>query len=127
MPINSRAKGAKGERELANKLKEYVYNCRRGQQFSGLEGEDVVGLDYIHIECKRVQNLNLYDAMDQSKRDRKQGQAPAVFHRKNNRKWLVTMELDDWIKLYNEYYSSMKLADIEKVKEEGYYDWEGMR
>ena len=127
MPINSRAKGAKGERELANKLKEYGYNCRRGQQFSGLEGEDVVGLDYIHIECKRVQNLNLYDAMDQSKRDRKQGQAPAVFHRKNNRKWLVTMELDDWIKLYNEYYSSMKLADIEKVKEEGYYDWEGMR
>ena len=111
MSINSRAKGAKGERELANKLKEYGYNCRRGQQFSGLEGEDIVGLDYIHIECKRVQNLNLYDAMNQSKRDRKPGQAPAVFHRKNNRKWLVTMELDDWIKLYNEYYSSMKLEE----------------
>lgn len=114
MPINSRAKGAKGERELANKLKEYGYNCRRGQQFNGLEGEDVVGLDYIHIECKRVQNLNLYDAMEQSKRDRRQEQAPAVFHRKNNKKWLVTMELDDWIKLYNEYYSSMKLDESEE-------------
>ena len=44
MPINSRAKGAKGERELANKLKDYGYNTRRGQQFSGLEGEDVVRL-----------------------------------------------------------------------------------
>ena len=27
--INSMKKGAKGERELANKLKEYGYNCRR--------------------------------------------------------------------------------------------------
>lgn len=78
----------------------------------GLEGEDVVGLDYIHIECKRVQNLNLYDAMEQSKRDSKEGQAPAVFHRKNNKRWLVTMELDEWIKLYNEYYSSNKLKEI---------------
>lgn len=78
----------------------------------GLEGEDVVGLDYIHIECKRVQNLNLYDAMEQSKRDSKEGQSPAVFHRKNNKKWLVTMELDEWIKIYNEYYSSNKLKEI---------------
>ena len=80
--------------------------------FLGLEGEDVVGLDYIHIECKRVQNLNLYDAMEQSKRDSKEGQSPAVFHRKNNKKWLVTMELDEWIKIYNEYYSSNKLKEI---------------
>lgn len=78
----------------------------------GLEGEDVVGLDYIHIECKRVQNLNLYDAMEQSKRDSKEGQSPAVFHRKNNKKWLVTMELDEFMKLYNEYYSSNKLKEI---------------
>ena len=54
--------------------------------------------------------------MEQSKRDRKQGQFPVVFHRKNNKKWLVSMELDDWIKLYNEYYSSMKLE--ERTKDE---------
>ena len=111
MGINSRKKGAKGERELAHKLKEYGYNCRRGQQFSGLEGEDVVGLNYIHIECKRVENLNLDNAMEQSKRDSKKNQLPAVFHRKNNKKWKVTMELSDWIKLYNEYYSSIKLEE----------------
>lgn len=109
MAINSKKKGAKGERELANKLKEYGYNCRRGQQYSGLEGEDVVGLDYIHIECKRVERLDLTSAMEQSKRDSEKGQFPAVFHRRNNEKWKVTMELEDWIKLYNEYYSSMKL------------------
>ena len=111
MAINSRAKGAKGERELANKLKEYGYNCRRGQQFSGLEGEDVVGLDYIHIECKRVEKLNINEALKQAKKDAKNNRMPAVFHRKNGEKWKVTMQLDDWINLYNEYYSSMKLKE----------------
>lgn len=111
MAINSKRKGNQGERELANKLKEYGYNCRRGQQYNGLNGEDVVGLDYIHCEVKRVQALNLDVAMEQAKKDSKNNQMPAVFHRKNNKKWKVTMELDDWIKLYNEYYSSMKLAE----------------
>ena len=46
--------------------------------------------------------------MQQAKGDRNINQMPAVFHRKNNQKWQVTMELEDWIKLYNEYYSSKK-------------------
>lgn len=109
MSINSKKKGAKGERELANKLKEYGYETRRGQQYNGLEGEDVIGLDYIHIECKRVEKLNIENAILQAKQDRKEGQFPTVFHRKNRSNWLVTMELQDWINLYNEYYSSKKL------------------
>ena len=86
--INSKRKGVAGERELARKLREYGYDCRRGQQYSGIEGEDVVGLPGIHIECKRVERLNIYDAMDQAKRDSlKDGlplgyNLPAVFHRK---------------------------------------------
>ena len=105
MAINSRRKGAEGERELARKLKEYGYGCRRGQQYSGIEGEDVVGLDGIHIECKRVERLNIYDAVDQAKRDSLpfSTQLPAVFHRKNNCEWLVTMTLPDWIELYREW------------------------
>ena len=69
MAINSIQKGKAGERELAKKLKEYGFDCRRGQQYSGIEGEDVVGLDGIHIEVKRVERLNIYDAVDQAKRD----------------------------------------------------------
>lgn len=86
-----------------------VTTVEEGNNITGLEGEDVVGLDYIHCEVKRVQALNLDDAMEQAKRDSKGNQMPAVFHRKNNKKWKVTMELEDWIKLYNEYYSSMEL------------------
>lgn len=103
---NSREKGAKGERELANKLKEYGYKARRGQQYSGIEGDDVVGLPGIHIECKRVEKLNLYDAIDQSKQDSMcedlpyDYDLPAVFHRRNNKEWLVTMPLKYWMELY---------------------------
>lgn len=77
----------------------------------GLEGEDVVGLDYIHIECKRVERLDLGAAIYQAIKDAEKDQLPAVFHRKNRENWKVTMELDDWIKLYNEYYSSKKLEE----------------
>lgn len=118
MSINSKKKGATGERELANKLKEYGYSCRRGQQYNGLEGEDVIGLKGIHIECKRVERLDLGSAMFQAKKDTKKGQLPAVFHRKNHSNWLVTMELSDWIKIYNEFYSSMELVKLEEIYKE---------
>lgn len=37
--MNSRAKGAKGERELASILRDYGYEARRGQQYSGANGD----------------------------------------------------------------------------------------
>ena len=101
--MNSRQKGASGERELAKKLRKYGYECRRGQQFNGADGSaDVIGLPGIHIECKRVERLNLEDAMAQSRRDAREGEIPTVMHRKNNCEWLVTMRLDDFMKLYKE-------------------------
>lgn len=102
--MNSRAKGCRGERELASKLKDYGYDCRRGAQYCGANGDaDVVGLPNIHIECKRVEHLNLYDAMAQAKHDAAEGLYPAVFHRKDNHGWLVTMELDKFMEIYREW------------------------
>ncbi len=99
--MNSKQKGARGERELASKLKEYGYNTRRGQQYCGANGDaDVVGLPYIHIECKRNERLNVYDAMSQAKADAKEEELPAVMWRKNHHEWLVTMTLEDWMKMY---------------------------
>ena len=100
--MNSKQKGARGERELSKSLKEYGFDTRRGQQYCGANGDaDVVGLPGIHIECKRVEKLNIYDAISQAKSDVKGTDKPTVFHRKNNCNWLVTMELKDWIELYN--------------------------
>lgn len=101
MPINSRRKGAKGELELANLLKEYGFDARRGQQYCGSNGDaDVVGLPGVHIECKRVEQLNIDKAMNQSIRDSKGDEMPVVMHRRNNMPWKVTMLLDDFLKLY---------------------------
>lgn len=100
---NSREKGKRGERELASHLRAHGYDCRRGQQYCGANGDaDVVGLPGIHIECKRVERLDLYGAVEQAYRDAN-GEVPAVMHRKNNSPWLVTMTLEEWIKLYREW------------------------
>ena len=96
----SRNKGKVGERELAAALRaEGFESARRGQQYSGSEtSADVVGLPGIHIECKRVERLNIYEAMEQAQRDAgESGELPAVFHRRNRKPWLVTMPLSDWM------------------------------
>ena len=101
--INSRSKGKKGELELAKKLRDYGYDCRREQQYCGANGDaDVIGLPGIHIECKRVERLDLYGAMAQAIADSK-GKMPVVMHRKNHCHWLVTMRLDDWMEIYREW------------------------
>ena len=98
----SKRKGAAGELELAKLLQSYGYEARRGYQFDGKYVADVVGLPGIHIECKRVEKLNMMDALRQSARDAKGDELPAVFHRRNREMWLVTMTLDDWMGLYKE-------------------------
>lgn len=101
MAVNSRQKGARGERELAKILRECGYETRRGQQYCGANGDaDVVGLPKIHIECKRVEKLNIDNAIAQAIRDARDGELPTVFHRKDGKHWLVTMTLEDWLEIY---------------------------
>lgn len=101
--MNSRRKGADGERELANVLKRYGYEARRGQQFSGANGDaDVVGLPGVHVECKRVERLNLDAAMEQAARDAREGETPVVIHRKDRKKWKITFYLEDYLKNHHQ-------------------------
>ena len=99
---NSKRKGTIGERELVNILKSYGYDCRRSQQYCGYadgSSADVIGLDGIHIEVKRVERINIDVCMEQAIRDCKD-EIPTVWHRRNNKPWYVTMRLEDWIELY---------------------------
>lgn len=99
----SRDKGKRGELEIAHILQEYGYPARRSVQYNGWQGEaDVIGLEGIHIEVKRVERLNIEEAMAQSRRDAKNDEIPVVFHRRNNRGWLATLPLDDFIKIYKQ-------------------------
>lgn len=100
----SREKGKRFERQLASKLRDYGFeDCKRGQQYCGANGDaDVIGLPNVHIEAKHVEKMELYKWMEQSINDAKRGELPAVFHKKNNADILVTMRLEDWIKIYSE-------------------------
>ena len=103
MGRSSQRKGANGERELANRFKEYGFEVRRGQVFN--HESDMVGLKGIHPEVKRVEKLNVWAAMEQAVTEsliRKDG-VPTLFHRRNREDWLVTMRLSDWIELYKDW------------------------
>ena len=120
MAVNSKQKGARFERLLASKLREYGYDdARRTAQYCGNTGDasDVKGLRGIHIEAKHAEAMRLYDWMAQAKRDAEaggEGNLPAVFHKKNNAEILVTMELKDWINLYREWEAGFDLKECEQ-------------
>ncbi len=104
MAINSKEKGKRGEREFALLCRRKGFtNARRGQQYSGIEGRDVVGLDGIHIEVKRVERLNISRAIKQATNECDKGEIPIVAHRKNNEDWKITMLAEDWFELYKKW------------------------
>lgn len=99
--VNSRQKGKRAELQLAHKLSEWGFPCRRSQQYAGANGDaDVVGLPFLHIECKAVERLNIYDAMDQSRRDAKEDEIPVTIMKKNRKPWLLVMDLDEFERFY---------------------------
>ena len=99
--MNSRDKGKRGELELAHKLEEYGFSARRGQQYAGINGDaDVVGVPGMHIECKRVESLNVEKALAQSEHDALEGEIPVVMHRRNREAWKVTLRLDEFIRIW---------------------------
>lgn len=102
MGRSSQVKGRAGEQELARLLRQHGYEIERGGALSFGERPDLMGLPGVHIECKRVERLNLDTAMAQAIRDsaRFGDGAPAVFHRRNRQAWMVTMLLEDWMGLY---------------------------
>lgn len=103
MGRSSQRKGAAGEVELRDILRQQGYPVERGGSQTYGEVPDLYGLPGIHIEVKRVQRLNLHEAMRQAERDAEKFKdgAPTVFHRMNREPWLVTMPYTAWIELYN--------------------------
>lgn len=98
--MNSRQKGARGEREAAAAWAESLgidpAACRRGQQFAGgTDSPDVVQpIPGIHLEVKRVERGNPYGWMDQAVRDAGD-RCPVVLHKRNHRDWLLIVRLSD--------------------------------
>lgn len=102
MGKSSQRKGADGERELTALLQREGYPVRRTPSESYGAAPDIVCLPGIHVEVKRVERLNISEAMNQAVRDSKKfaDGFPTVFHRRNREPWLVTMRFADWLKIY---------------------------
>lgn len=102
MGKSSQSKGRRAEIELAKIFQAHGYDVRPGEAVSFGAEPDLVGLENVHIEVKRRENVNLSAALAQAEEDsRKFGDGlPAVFHRKNRESWRVTMSLTAWLELY---------------------------
>lgn len=97
----SREKGKRGELELMHILRDfYGYPVRRGYVFQ--HESDLVGLQGIHVECKRKESINIYTDYEQAVREaqKRSDGVPVVFHRRNDKPWLVIMGLDDFMDFY---------------------------
>lgn len=100
--VNSRQKGAVGEREWASWLNDWGYPARRGRQFHGRDdAPDVVceALAPLHFEVKRVERLNIREAIEQCRGDAN-GKIPVVAHRTNGTDWLITLSAEDFFKRF---------------------------
>lgn len=102
MPINSKQKGARAERQFRDLLREFGLTARRGQQFAGgTDSPDVIceELDkQFHFEVKHVEKLNLYEAISQAIQDAGP-KTHIVAHRRNNWPWYVTIRADEFLRI----------------------------
>lgn len=95
---SARLKGKTFERKVANILTDRGIDSRRSVQFNGAFDYDLTTEVPFNFECKAVESLNIYNAMEQSQADaKKDGYIPTVVHKKNNKPILVTMEFQNFI------------------------------
>lgn len=100
MPINSKQKGKAGELEFAKWIRDnFKIPCIRGVQYAGNpDSPDVVAIQGLHLEIKRVEAINIDKCMQQAIRDAGPN-VPVLAHRRNRQDWLITVRASDWIKM----------------------------
>ena len=91
-----RQKGKRGEREAAKELgKLFGIPIRRTQQYKGTPiSADVEGIDGLHIEVKRKEKLNFYQALETA-REESGEDTPLVLTRRNHKEWVAICFMED--------------------------------
>lgn len=117
--MNSKSKGKRGELELAEKLRHAGYaNARRSAQYCGNTGDapDITGVDGLHIECKRTEQVRDEVFLQQAERDARKGNIPVVMYRRNGESWKVCIRLKMFMIIWNELTDLQKARIMEKAK-----------
>ena len=97
--MNVKVKGSRGEHELVGILRAAGIDAwRNDQMYVGGRGNPDVSAEVwgipLHIEVKRVERLNVPEAVKQAVRDAEGDALPVVAHRRNREQWLVTIPLE---------------------------------
>lgn len=103
MAINSKDKGARFERQIADYFRQEGYEAYRTAQYCGNTGNapDVSGVPYIHIECKSYHDTEWADKWyEQATRDAA-GTIPVVIHKTDRHKPKATLSAIDVVKMIN--------------------------
>jgi len=104
MGLKEKRKGERGERLLRDELHRLGFEeVTRG--FVWNHTSDLVGLEGIHVEAKFCEKLNIRAALAQAEEEanKRNDGMPTVFSKTSRKPWIVTMNLDDWAKLYEAY------------------------
>lgn len=117
--MNSKSKGKRGELELAELLRHAGHaNARRSAQYCGNTGDapDITGVDGLHIECKRAEQIRDEVFLQQAERDARKGEIPVVMYRRNHEDWKANLRLELFMLIWNELTDLQKARIREKVK-----------
>lgn len=96
----ARRKGADGERELASAYRQAGFECARTPLSGGMQWKgDIQGIPGVHVEAKRRERLNIWEAIDQVLAEAQPTDLPAVHFRRNRSDWWVAIPFEEFIEL----------------------------
>ncbi|MBL4904327.1 MAG: hypothetical protein JKY62_17015 [Desulfocapsa sp.] len=96
------SKGKRGEQEVVRLLQpivDKVFEARglepvklfRNKNQSALGGYDIDGIDWLALEVKRQENLNINSWWKQTVRQASMEQVPVLIYKQNHKKWKIQM------------------------------------
>lgn len=102
MSARERAKGARGELEVVQLLRDAGWkNARRTSDGRGQNsrGDITNGPAGVHIECKRQERINVPACLRQAQNDAPGTDMPLLVHRPSRMGWMATVPLEDLLAL----------------------------
>lgn len=117
--MNSKSKGKRGELDLVEQLRTAGYaNARRTAQYCGNTGDapDITGIDGLHIECKRREQIQDEVFLQQAEKEAKKGLIPIVMYRRDREQWKVCLRLNVFMAIWSELTELQRYKIMEKIK-----------
>ena len=101
MPINSRQKGCRGEREARDQVRQHwnAPDCIRSAQAAGAYAPDLLHAGIgVHCEVKSVARLGCEKFLQQAERDKEEDELAVVLMKQTRGEWCVMLRLKDSVR-----------------------------